>query len=111
MIGKNVTVIVDRPIGSYHPKFKDSIYKVNYGFIDGTINEEGKGIGAYILGVDKPVEKFEGVVIAKIERLDDVEDKYVVAPIGQSFNKIEIAFYTFNQEKFFKTKIITKEDE
>ena len=50
MIGKKVTVIVDRPIGSYHPKFKDSIYKVNYGYIEGTIGKDEKPLGAYILG-------------------------------------------------------------
>ena len=109
MIGKKVTVIVDRPIGSYHPKFKDSIYKVNYGYIEGTIGKDEKPLGAYILGVDRPIEKFEGVVIATVHRLDDIEDKYVVAEEGVTFNKLEIELKIMNQEKFFKTKIITNE--
>ena len=37
MIGKTVTVIVDRPLGSYHPKHKDLYYPVNYGYIEGVM--------------------------------------------------------------------------
>ena len=31
MLGKIVTVKVDRPINSVHPEHKDIIYNVNYG--------------------------------------------------------------------------------
>lgn len=37
MIGKTVKVIVDRPAGSYHPKFEDIYYPINYGYIEGTL--------------------------------------------------------------------------
>lgn len=37
MIGQIVTVIVDRPIGSYHPEHPDLYYPVNYGYIKGTM--------------------------------------------------------------------------
>ena len=33
MIGSVVKVIVDRPLGTYHPKHKDIYYSVNYGYI------------------------------------------------------------------------------
>lgn len=36
LIGKIVTVTVDRPLGSYHPKHKDMYYPINYGYIEGT---------------------------------------------------------------------------
>ena len=35
LIGKEIDVIIDRPIGTTHPKYKDMIYLVNYGYIDG----------------------------------------------------------------------------
>ena len=35
MIGKKVTVVVDRPMGSYHPDHKDIYYPINYGYIEG----------------------------------------------------------------------------
>ena len=31
ILGKKVDVIVDRPLGSYHPKYKNLYYPVNYG--------------------------------------------------------------------------------
>ena len=35
MIGDIVTVTVDRPMGTYHPKYKDIYYPINYGYIKG----------------------------------------------------------------------------
>ncbi len=51
MIGDVVTVIVDRPLGSYHPKHKDIYYSINYGYIEGIIAGDGEEQNAYILGV------------------------------------------------------------
>lgn len=41
MIGRIVKVIVDRPIGSVHPKHKDLIYPLNYGYVDGILAGDG----------------------------------------------------------------------
>ena len=38
MIGNIVTVKVDRPMGSYHPKHKDMYYTINYGYIESFSN-------------------------------------------------------------------------
>ena len=57
VIGKIVTVTVDRPMGSYHPEHKDMYYPVNYGYIEGIIAPDGEEQDAYILGVDKAVDK------------------------------------------------------
>ena len=72
MIGKIVKVIVDRPLGTYHPKHDDIYYSVNYGYIEDIIAPDGEEQDAYILGVDKPVKEFVGKVIAIIHRFDDV---------------------------------------
>ena len=106
MIGEIVTVKVDRPMGSFHPKHKDIYYPINYGYIEGIIAPDEEEQDAYILGVDKPVEKFTGKVIAIIHRLDDIEDKWVVCPENESFSKKEIAEKTAFQEKFFKKEIV-----
>ena len=106
MIGKTVKVIVDRPLGSHHPKHKDIIYPVNYGYIPGVIAPDGEEQDAYILGVDEPVLEFVGRVIAVIHRLNDIEDKLVVAPENKAFSKDEIADLVAFQEKFFDTKIL-----
>ena len=105
MISSNVKVIVDRPLGSYHPKHKDIYYPVNYGYIPGIMAADGEEQDAYILGVDVPLREFEGKVIAVIHRLDDVEDKWVVAPENASFTKEEIMAQTAFQEQYFRTEI------
>ena len=106
IIGSVVTVTVDRPMGSFHPKHNDIFYPINYGYVEGVKAADGEWQDAYILGVNEPVKSFSGKVVAVIHRLDDVEDKWVVCPENVSFNKKEIAEKTDFQEKFFKTEII-----
>ena len=106
MIGNVVKVIVDRPLGTAHPNYNDLIYSVNYGYIPGVFAPDGEEQDAYILGVDEPVSEFAGRVIAIIHRLNDIEDKWVVAPESKSFSKDEIANSVAFQEKFFDTEIV-----
>ena len=106
MLGKTVKVIIDRPLGTYHPKHKDLYYPINYGYIEGIIAPDGEEQDAYVIGVDVPVREFEGRIIAIIKRFDDVEEKWVVAPEDMTFTKEEIMKQTRFQEKYFKTEII-----
>lgn len=106
MIGSVVKVIVDRPLGSYHPKHKDIYYTLNYGYVPGVMAPDGEEQDAYILGVNEPVSEFEGKVIAIIHRLDDVEDKWVVAPENVSLAKEEIMQQVAFQEQYFQTEIL-----
>ena len=105
MIGKIVRVIIDRPLGSYHPKYKNLYYPVNYGYIPDIIGGDGEEQDAYVLGVDKPIKAFEGTIIAILHRLNDVEDKWVVAPKGMTFTKEEILQAVDFQERYFKIEI------
>ena len=105
MIGSILKVIVDRPLGSVHPKHKDIFYPINYGYIPGVMAADGEEQDAYILGVNEPVSEFVGKVIAVIHRLDDMEDKWVVAPENASFTKKEIMAQVAFQEQYFQTEI------
>ncbi len=105
MTTHKIKVIIDRPLGTYHPKHKDIFYTVNYGYIEGIIAPDGEEQDAYVLGVGEPVSEFTGKVIAVIERLDDVEEKWVVAPENMTFTKDEIMKQVEFQEKYFKTKL------
>lgn len=106
MIGELVTVTVDRPRGSVHPQHADIVYPVNYGYIPGIPAPDGEEQDAYVLGVDYPVSSFTGRVVAVIRRLDDVEDKWVVAPEGVRLEKDEILAQTRFQEQFFHIEIL-----
>ena len=107
MIGDIVKVTVDRPLGSYHPEHKDMYYPINYGYIEGIMSPDKEEQDAYILGVDEPVKEFTGRIIAIIHRLDDVEEKWVVAPENLSFSKEEIIAQVLFQEKYFQWEIET----
>jgi inorganic pyrophosphatase len=108
MIGKTVTVVVDRPLGSRHPKYEDIVYPVNYGYIPGVMAPDGEEQDAYILGVSQPVAAFQGRVIAIIHRFDDVEQKWVVAPENVTFTKEEIMTQVAFQEQYFHTEIFSE---
>ncbi len=101
-----VTVQVDRPLGSRHPKHPDIAYPVNYGFVPGVPAPDGEAQDAYILGVPYPVETFTGCHIATIHRKNDVEDKWIIAPEGVTFTAQEIRQATHFQEQYFDIEII-----
>jgi len=74
-------VVIDRPLGSTHPSHGFT-YEVNYGELPDVRAPDGDGLDAYILGVDTPVSRFRGTVVAVIERLEEDDPKLVVAPPG-----------------------------
>ena len=104
-IGKQVTVKMDRPLGSKHPKW-GFIYPVNYGYIEGTIAPDGDELDAYVLGVYEPLEEFTGKVIAVIERENDNDDKLVIVPEGMILSDKEIEKQVHFQEQWFKHTLI-----
>ena len=106
MIGDTVKVIIDRPLGTYHPKHKDIYYSVNYGYIPGIIAPDGEEQDVYVLGVNEPLTEFVGVVIAIIHRLNDVEEKWVIAPRNYNLTKEEIYKQIEFQEKYFQIEIL-----
>ena len=103
-LGKTVRVTVDRPVGFCH---KGILYPINYGFILGVITDDQEEQDAYILGVSEPLKEFQGQVIGVVRRLDDKEDKLVVAPEGSRLNQTEIYEAVYFQERYFTTKIIS----
>jgi inorganic pyrophosphatase len=106
-LGQRVQVVIDRPLGTCHPRHADLRYPVNYGYLPGTMSGDGAPIDAYVLGVEIPVATFEGEVIALVVRADDVEDKLVVTPPGATFSRDEIADAVAFQEQFFVSSIGT----
>ncbi len=100
-IGQKVRVKIDRPKGSKHPKHGFE-YPVNYGYIPFTTSGDGEELDAYVLGVDEPLEEFEGKCIAVIHRTNDDDDKLIVIPEGADWSDEEIEKAIMFQEKWFK---------
>lgn len=97
--------MVDRPLGSSHPSYPEMVYPVNYGYVPGVMAGDGEEQDAYLLGIDVPADMFTGTVIAVVHRLDDDEDKWIVAPSGMIFTEEEIEEQVQFQEQYFAHEI------
>lgn len=104
-LNKTVDVVIDRPFGSVHPKWNFE-YPINYGFIKDVMAPDGEELDAYVLKIDKPLEKFTGQVVAIIHRFNDDDDKLIVIPENENITDDEIEKAIDFQEKWFKHKII-----
>ncbi len=110
LLGKEVEVIFDRPLGTRHPKH-GFIYEVNYGYIEGIKAPDGEDLDAYYLGVSEPLTKEKGICIAIAHRKNDDDDKLIVAPQGVSMSDEEIVKAIYFQEQWFDTEIIRDNNE
>lgn len=102
---RTVRVVVDRALGSAHPLYPQMIYPVNYGYVPGVMAPDGEEQDAYVLGVERPVSEFTGLLFAVVHRLDDIEDKWVVVPEGIAFSEEEIRRAVAFQEQYFDTRV------
>lgn len=102
---KEVLVKMDRPLGTKHPEH-GFVYTLNYGYIPNTISGDGEELDAYVVGIYEPLNEFTGKVIAIIHRINDNDDKLVVAPEDIDLTDEEIRELTEFQEKWFESIII-----
>lgn len=104
-LGKDIEIIIDRPLGSRHPKH-GFMYNINYGYVPNTISGDGEELDAYLLGEFEPVKKATGKVIAIIRRTNDDDDKLIVSKEGVNYSDDAIRALTEFQEKYFESIII-----
>ena len=104
-LGKEVSVTIDRKLGSKHPKH-GFMYMINYGFIPNTVSGDGEELDAYYLGEFEPVDTGKGKVIAVIHRTNDDDDKLIVSKDGKNYSDDAIRALTEFQERFFESIII-----
>lgn len=98
--GQTVEIVIDRALGSQHPRHPNLVYEVNYGYIPGTTAADGHPIDVYVLGVDQPVGQCRAQAIGVVHRQDDVEDKLVVALSGQ-WDEAAVTKAVAFQERWF----------
>ena len=104
-IGKKLKVQIDRPLNTKHPKH-GFVYELNYGYVPNTISGDGEELDCYILGVEEPVQSYEGECIAVIHRTNDDDDKLIIVPEGKNYTDEEIRRLTHFQEQYFESEII-----
>lgn len=110
ILGREISIVIDRPLGSFHPRKRSVRYPVNYGYVPEVTAGDGSEQDVYLLGVPVPVGEYTGVVIGVVHRKDDVEDKWIAAPRGMSFSKAEMEEAVRFVEQFFDTELICRED-
>ncbi|MFP3385651.1 inorganic diphosphatase [Tritonibacter sp. SIMBA_163] len=105
LIGRRLHVMIDRPMGTAHPRFPQTTYPLNYGFVPEIFAGDGYEVDAYIVGETTPVEACTGKCLAVVERLDDDENKLIVStgPTELAADKL-YGFVRF-QEDYFDTRI------
>ena len=105
MDNKLFKVVIDRPLGSCHPKFKDMIYPINYGFVPNVFAPDNDEQDIYLLGVNVAVSEYLVKKIAIVHRNDDIEEKWIVCPENTTFTKQEIETQIKFQEQYFDSYI------
>lgn len=102
LLGKRVRAVIDRPVGTRHPKRPETVYPINYGYLEDVLSADGEGADVYVLGSSVPLAVAEGTVIAVVHREDDIEDKLVISvdPTARYTAK-EIEDAIFFQEKAY----------
>lgn len=106
-LGKEVEVVMDRPLGSKHPKH-GFVYEANYGYVPDTKAPDGEELDAYYLGVQEPLAKASGICIAIAHRKDNDDDKLIVVPSGVAMTDGEIMAAIHFQEQWFDTELVRK---
>ena len=106
MLGKTVTVIVDRPYGSLDLRSEGQL-TVNCGYLEEKITMEDCEVReACIVGVKMPVETFTGVVIAMIYHEEDSHVHLVVARKGAVVDHDEVIQEIGMVEQYYHSRIV-----
>lgn len=107
MLGKTVTVIVERHYGDYHPTLQDTRLPYNAGYVKQDITEEDALFqDAYIIGVEENIDVFTGYVCGIIYHKDEENSKWIVAPIGMNVDYDDVIQLLGLEEQFYDSRFI-----
>lgn len=69
-------IVIDRPRGSVHPRYREIVYTIDYGYLDGTTSNDGEGVDVW-LGTD-PEKRLDAVICTVDLDRGDAELKLMV---------------------------------
>ena len=96
-------IIIDRPKGTSHPKFKNFVYPVDYGYLEGTSSMDGGGIDVWVgTSSDKRLD----AIICIVDLLK--KDSEIKLLIGCTEDERNLIYKTHNNTEFMKGIMIKR---
>ena len=100
---KESEIVIDRPKGSAHPRYTDSIYPLDYGYIKDTTSMDGGGIDVW--RGSKAEAEVSGIVCTIDLLKRDSEIKVLIGCTEEEKNMIKCVH---NETEFMKRMLITR---
>lgn len=98
-------IVIDRPKGSFHPRFPNIKYKVDYGYIENTSSMDSDGIDVWRGSLPS------GNVNAIICTIDLMKkDSEIKLLVGCTEAEVEMVYKFHNNSKFMKGLLIRREE-
>lgn len=98
----NSEIVIDRPKGSAHPKYPNSTYQVDYGYLKNTSSMDGAGIDVWVGSGEKKIDSIMCVVdLMK-------KDSEIKILIGCTDDEKAIVYKTHNETPFMKSVLIRR---
>lgn len=102
-LAKESEIIIDRPKGSRHPRYPDFIYKVDYGYLNGTSSQDGDGIDIWVgSNTEKKIDAI--ICIVDVEK----KDSEIKILFGCTEEEKEIVYNTHNETEYMKGIMIRR---
>lgn len=96
-------IVIDRPKGTRHPKYPDILYKVDYGYLEGTTSMDGGGIDVW-RGTDA-MQKIDAIMCTVDLTKRDSEIKILIGCTEVEKEKI---YHFHNDSKSMKGILIRR---
>jgi inorganic pyrophosphatase len=63
---KTNAIVIDRPKGSTHPRYRDAVYPLDYGYLEDTTSSDGDQIDVWIGSLNTVVDKQNAKILTGI---------------------------------------------
>ena len=96
-------IVIDRPKGSFHPRFPNIKYEVDYGYIENTSSMDGGGIDIWLGSL---VNKQVNAIICTVDLMK--KDSEIKLLIGCTEEEIDTVYEFHNDSEFMKGILIRR---
>lgn len=69
-------IVIDKPKGTYHPKYPDLVYEVDYGYLEDTSSMDSQGIDVFV--GDEKIRKVNDIAVTVDLLKKDSEIKILI---------------------------------